>query len=117
MSPVTSQVPTGHHTHPLWVASEVSRLSTDPSQPGRADRQGAHTHMVWKLIRVNPVLLALAGLMGGTGVRFWAKYAGSLVWLITPVVGSAPGVSRTLMGTPLRESVNLSMIVTTLRAR
>lgn len=76
--------------------------------------------MVWMLIRVSLVLLLVpVGLMGGTEVSFRAGYPfpGSLTRLVTPVVGGAPVLDRTLVGGPVQEGVDVLVILNALRAR
>ena len=65
------------------------------------------------------LVLLLVGLMGGTEVRFWARYPdpGNPTWLATPVVGGAPVLDRTLVGALVQEGVDVLVILNALRAR
>ena len=57
--------------------------------------------------------------MGGTEVSFKAGYPfpGRLTWLVTPVVGGAPVLDRTLVGGPVLEGVDVLVILNARQAR
>ena len=71
------------------------------------------------LTHVNLVLLVPVGLMGGTEVNFRAGYPfpGILTRLVTPVVGGAPVLDRTLVGGPVLEGVDVLVILNARQAR
>lgn len=77
------------------------RLLTNPPQMGQTAGAGTLTHRLWAFARENPVvLLALAGLLLGTFIRFGLHRPApaNLVWLATLVLGGAPVVYRTVLG-------------------